>query len=174
MPVPPSLVRTACLFEASGIREKMRVRNHVSPASIAEISFRVVNLHAAIQNDKMIDSQSIRQAALAIYDDLKKWRACLPSNWDYTTIDVSEAEYNTHFKGKAHLYPNPWISELWNSWHSLRIVVSQMILQNEIRSSTPDNTLKSTTISDIQKISAEICISTSSAMYTPREYPWLP
>jgi hypothetical protein len=166
--VPPALVQTTYNFQTSAIRQQWQHRNIASPGSICEISFRMVNLRAAFQNGEVTDPQVIREAALDIDSDLETWRAGVPLNWRYATIDATEAPVGTCFDGKRHVYPSLWIAEVWNSWRTLRILVNQIIVQNELRSSVPGNAQKSIALSIIHQFSTELCISTTSFMDTPR------
>ena len=166
--VPPALVQTAYNFETSAIRQH---RNVSSPGSICEISFRIVNLRAALRNGEVTDPQVIRETALEIDGDLETWRAGVPRNWRYATIDANEAPVGTCFDGKRHVYPNLWIVDVWNNWRTLRILVNQIIVQNELRSSVPDNAQKSIALSIIHHFSTELCISTASFTGTPRRSP---
>jgi hypothetical protein len=166
--VPPVLVQTTYNFEASAIRQQWRHRNIASPGSISEISFRIVNLRAALQNGEVTDPRVIREIALEIDGDLETWRAGVPLNWRYATIDATEALVGTCFDGKRHVYPSLWIADVWNNWRALRILVNQIIVQNELRSSVPDNVQKSVALSIIHQFSTELCISTTSFTGTPR------
>ena len=169
--VPPALVQTAYNFETSAIRQQWQHRNVASPGSICEISFRIVNLQAAFRNGEVTDPQVIRETALEIDGDLETWRAGVPRNWRYATIDATEAPVATYFDGKRHVYPNLWIADVWNNWRTLRILVNQIIVQNELRSSVPDNAQKSIALSIIHQFSTELCISTASFTGTPRRSP---
>jgi hypothetical protein len=172
--VPPALVRTTYNFHTSAIRQQWQHRNVASPGSICEISFRMVNLRAAFQNGEVTDPQVIRETALEIDGDLETWRAGVPLNWRYATIDATEAPVGTCFDAKRHVYPNLWIAEVWNNWYTLRILVNQIVVQNELRSSVPDNAQKSIALSIIRQFSTELCISTASFTGTPRRSLSLP
>ncbi|KIX07330.1 uncharacterized protein Z518_01983 [Rhinocladiella mackenziei CBS 650.93] len=169
--VPPALVQTTYDFQTSAIRQQWQHRRVASPGSICEISFRMVNLRAAFKNGEVTDPQVIRKTALEIDGDLEVWRAGVPPNWRYTTIDAPGAGVDTCFDGKSHVYPTPWIADAWNNWRILRILVNQIIVQNEVRSSVPENAQKSIALSIIRQSSADICISTSSFIGTPRKFP---
>ena len=174
MAVPPALVQSTYNFQSSTIRQQWRHHNLVSPASICEISFRIVNLRAAFKNGEITDPHVIRDIALEIDSDLDTWRAGLPQNWEYATNDATEAPAGTFFDNKCHVYPNLWIAEVWNNWRTLRILVNQIVVQNEFRSSMPDNGQKSLSIIIIQQLSTELCISTASFTGNPRKFFILP
>lgn len=168
MAVPPALVRLTYSFQTSSIRRHWQHRNVASQGSICEISFRMVNLQAALKNGEVTDPQVIRKIALEIDSDLEAWRAGMPLNWRYTTIDATEAPAVTYLNGKRHVYPNLWTAEGWNNWRSLRIAINQIILENEFRLSVPDSVQKSISLSIIRQFSTDLCISTASFAGTPR------
>src|SRR5215469_5390983 len=160
--VPPALVRATYNFQTSTIRQQWQHRKIASRGSICEISFRLVNLRAAFENGEITDPHVIRETALEIDADLETWRAGAPPNWRYSTNNVTEASVGTCFDGKRHVYPNLWVADGWNNWRSVRIVVNQIIMQNELRSSAPDNEQKSIAVPIIRQFSTDLCISASS------------
>ena len=165
--VPPGLVRTTYNFETSGIRKQWKQRNIASPASICTLSFRIVNLRAAFKTGEMTDQQLIRETALDIDRDLETWKAGVPRTWRYATIEDPNTEPGTSFEGKRHVYPNLWIAEAWNNWRSLRILVNQIILQNELRTDMSD--IAERAVEMIRHFSAELCMSISSFTDSPRK-----
>ena len=166
--VPPGLVRTTYNFETSGIRQQWKRRNIASPASICALSFRIVNLRAAFKTGEMTDQQLIRETALDIDSDLETWKAGVPISWRHATIDDPNTDPATCFEGKRHVYPNLWIAEAWNNWRSLRILVNQIILQNELR--TDMSGIAERAVEMIRHFSAELCISISSFTNSPRKF----
>jgi len=176
IPVPPVLMQMSHNFETSATRQQWQHRDVTSPGvtspgSTLEIVFRLVNFRAALKNGEITDPQVIRETALKIDGDLETWRAGVPPNWRYATINAPEAAVGTCFDGKSHVYPNPWIAEFWNHWRTLRILVNQIIVQNEVCSSVPDNAQKSTALSIIHQLSTDLCISSPALMNTPRKSP---
>lgn len=171
MAVPPALVQTSCDFYASTIRDRWRDRKVASPASICEISFRVVNLSAAFENGEITDPQAIRERAMEIDADLETWSAILPQSWRPTIIDAPESHPGIYFDGKRHIYHRRWTAEIWNSWRTLRIVLNQIILRNELISKEPDRKQKFISRSIILQCSTDICLSASSFAGTPCRHP---
>ena len=163
--VPPALVRATYTFQTSIVRQQWQHRKIASRGSICEISFRVINLRAAFGNGEITDPQAIRRTALEIDTDLETWSAGAPPNWRYSANNV-----DTCFGGKCHVYPNLWVAQAWNNWRSLRIVINQIIMQNEFRSSAPDNEQKSISLSIIRQFSTDLCISASNFAGTPRKH----
>lgn len=158
-------MKTAYNFHTSGVREHWQQRNIASPASIFEISFRVVNLVSSIKNGRVTDTSNICAAVVEIDDDLRAWRKSLPPKWKYATVDSSTTTAGTSFDSKCHVYPSLWIAETWNGWRILRIFVNQMILQHGDHCS--DAAQKASDL--IHRLSTDICISTASFADTPRE-----
>ncbi|KIW77983.1 hypothetical protein Z517_07816 [Fonsecaea pedrosoi CBS 271.37] len=169
--VPNALVKATFNFQTGTLRQNWQRANIASPGSITEICFRLANLRAAMKDQGAIDPQAIRATALEIDADLETWRAGLPPSWKYTTVSMSDAANDTHFAGKMHVYPNLWIAEAWNSWRAARILVNQLILQNEACVPNPDNALTDLALSTIRQLCIDICISTHSFRDSPRKYP---
>lgn len=168
--VPPALVQMTYNFKTSGIRQQWQQRNIANPNSIWEISFRIVNLRAAFKNGEVTDPRVIRETALDIDAELETWKASAPPNWRYATNNATEASVGTCFDGKRHVYPNLGIAEGWNNWRTLRIFVNQIIMQNELRSSMPDNVQKFIALVIIHQLSTDLCISASSFTGSPRRH----
>ncbi|KAK4202942.1 hypothetical protein QBC40DRAFT_319686 [Triangularia verruculosa] len=150
--VPPALVKATYNFQSSGIREQLHQRETRNPASICEISFRVVNLRAAVKNGTL-SQKEILERALDIEADLKTWRQGLPSTWEYTTLDDTAG-----FDGKRHVYHNLSMAKVWNNWRTLCILVGRIMVQNEAYEVDP----KLLTLRWMHDLMAEVCISASS------------
>ncbi|KAF2191228.1 hypothetical protein K469DRAFT_720220 [Zopfia rhizophila CBS 207.26] len=160
IPVPPALVQMNDTYKTSNTGER---RSKICPGSIADMSFQLLNLRAAIKRGELTDSKTIRDAATEIDRDLDAWRADIPpSYWSYAAIDASNAPAGTNFNGKCHVYGNLWSAQVWNNWRAVRIVTNQIILQNEVRSSASQSARQSKVISLIRQLSTDICISTPS------------
>ncbi|KIW73095.1 hypothetical protein PV04_01239 [Phialophora macrospora] len=167
--VPSALVQTTYNFQTSTIRRLWRERKVASPGSISEISFRIINLRAALNCGEITDPAAIRATLLELDDDLEAWRVGLNPSWKYSSVyDPDEASSGCWLKGHRHLYPNNWIADAWNNWRGFRIIVKQMILDNEAKSATPDIVQNSHATSVIQEMSADICISIQSFRDHPR------
>ena len=171
MPVPLSLVQTTRHFQTSLIKQQWQKRSVASPGSICVISFRFVNLLAAIRNGEVTDPHVIRREALDIDVDLNAWRATAPPSWGYATIDAPEAAVGTCFDGKAHVYPSLWIADAWSNWRTLRILVNQIVVQIEAHSTVPDSKQKAAALSVIHRLSTDLCISAPSFADSPRKLP---
>ena len=167
IPVPLALVQTTYNFHTSGLRMRMQKRNIASPASISELSYRLVNLGAAFKTGIITDPRIICETALGIDDDLETFRAGIPWYWGYTTVDATDAPTSTFFDGKRYVYPNLWIAEVWNNWRTLRILINQIILQSELRVGMSDDAQRSLEL--IHRFCAELCISIASFADSPRK-----
>ena len=143
-------------------------KHHVaSPASISELSYRLVNLRAAFKTGTITDPRIICETAFEIDDDLEAFRAGIPWYWEYTTVDATDAPTGTFFDGKRHVYPNLWVAEVWNNWRTLRILINQIILQSELRVGMSDQAQRSLEL--IHRFCAELCISAASFAHSPRK-----
>lgn len=169
LPVPPALVQTTFDFQNSGIRRQWQHRNVASPASICEITFRVVNLRAAFKNGTIKSPQKIRQMAFEIDQDFEDWKTTVPWTWRYATVDTSNPVDDSSFNQNAHIYPNVWIADVWNNWRTMRMLVNQIMVENELSSSQPDDELVSHSLQLIQELSNDICISVPNFIGTTRK-----
>lgn len=192
--VPPGLVQSTYQFESGVIRQQWRRRKVASHGSISEISFRLVNLRAAVKNGEITDPRVIHDMALGIDRDLETWRAGVPVEWRYTVVDGSQVAENDRdndgdadtdtdpdldpdhpFEGKLHTYPTLWIAEAWTNWRILRILANQIIMQRQtpLPSIEDDDTpVESTRLARrvIQQLSTDVCISVSSFTGTSRKF----
>lgn len=162
--VPQSLVRSWDGFYTSKTRKWWQRRNLASPNSICEISFRLVNLRAALTAGEITDAQIAVETATGIDSDLVTWRATMPEEWEYTAVDSPDS-----FGGVTHIYPNLWVAEVWKNWRILRILINQMIGENEAGSDKPNEERISQALSVIRQASMELCISCFNFMGTPRK-----
>ena len=133
----------------------------------------MVNLRASFKDGSVIDPRVLRKKALDIEQDLKDWKATVPQAWHYDVVDAGEAASDTCFEGKRHIYGNIWVGEIWNNWRVLRILVNQILYQNEDEFDTPDEHLKATTLSIIHEHSTQICESSPHFANSSREYQTL-
>ncbi|KEF56874.1 uncharacterized protein A1O9_07064 [Exophiala aquamarina CBS 119918] len=163
IPVPKTLMQMWDTFYTSKTRKWWQRRNLATSNSICEISFRLVNLRAALRNGKIAGAQTIIDTAIAIDEDLVTWRTTMPLEWNYTTVDAPD-----NFGGTAHTYPNLWVAEAWKNWRILRILVNQTIYENGGGSSQPSDESISKAPSVIRESSWELCICCSNFMGTPR------
>ncbi|KAK4175490.1 hypothetical protein QBC36DRAFT_189790 [Triangularia setosa] len=150
--VPPALVTATYNFQSSGIREQLHQPETRSPASVCEISFRVVNLRAAVKNGTL-NQEIILARALDIEADLRTWREGLPSAWEYATSDDK-----TGFSGKRQEYGSLSMAKVWNNWRTLCILVGRILVQNE----ACEVDVKAATLKWMHELMAEVCISASS------------
>src|SRR4051812_4290533 len=170
MMVPPVLLRATYEFHSSTIRQRWRQHRIASPASICEISFRLVNLRAAFKSGLSTDAEAIRETALELDGDLENWRVIAARDWSYSTNETPESDVGVSFDGKRHTYPSLWIAEAWNNWRTLRILVNQIIIHTEVRLGGLKRPQTYTSILLIRQLSSDICISTSSFTGTPRTF----
>jgi hypothetical protein len=163
---PQALLQISHNFKTSAMGKR---RKKTQPGSIGDMCFRLLDLRAAIKSD-ITDPKAVREAAMEMDADLEAWRAALQPSWSYATVDAGDAPAGIYFEGKYHIYGNPWTARVWNNWRTLRILVNRIILQNEIRSGTPDSAHESAALSLIHQLSTEICISAPSFIGSPRKH----
>lgn len=169
MAVPSTIVELTKSFEASPMRHNLRRRNLASAGSIAEMSFRVVNLRAATRNGEITDPMSIHRMWKSIDRALSQWKTATPSAWVYvvcTTLTSTNDTYN----GKYHTYPTVSIAEILNNWRTLRIIVNQMILQNAAQLAETDGSSHHEALATISELSDELCASVTGFANTPRKF----
>jgi hypothetical protein len=163
--VPRCLMQSWDTFYTSKTRKGWQHRNLASPSSICSISFRLVNLRAALRNGEITDVQIAIETAIGIDEALVRWRETMPTEWEYTAVESSDS-----FGGSTHIYPNLWVAEVWKNWRIMRILVNQMIGENEAGSSDPNDERISQAVSVVRQSSMEVCIACSSFMGTPRKF----
>jgi hypothetical protein len=174
LPVPQAFYETSQNFQSSSIRREWQIRKVASPGSVSEISFRIVNLSAAIQNGHVTDSETILTQASQIDRELLAWKATVSHSWTYGTVDPARPPGDAYFDGKCHVYPKLWVAEIWNNWRALRILVNQIILSQIPVTHSIDRSKRCDAQSIIRIMSTDICISSSSFLRTPRKSPTLP
>lgn len=163
--VPQYLMQSWDTFYTSKTRKGWQHRNLASRNSICSISFRLVNLRAALRNGEITDVQIAIETAISIDEALVSWRETMPPEWEYTVVDSSDS-----FGGCTHIYPNLWVAEAWKNWRIMRILVNQMIGENEASSNDPNDGRISQTLSVVRQLSMEVCISCSNFMGTPSKF----
>src|ERR1700726_3460350 len=129
---PQALLQISHNFKTSAMGKKTQ------PGPIGDMCFRLLDLRAAIKSDDITDLNVVREAAIETDADLEAWRAALKPSWSYATVNAGNTPSGTYFRGKYHIYDNPWTAQVWNNWRTLRILINRIILQNEIRSGAPD------------------------------------
>ncbi|KAJ6446989.1 fungal specific transcription factor domain-containing protein [Purpureocillium lavendulum] len=126
--VPAALVQTARSFQSSRTRQRWRQGHIATPSSIFEISFRIVNLRARmLRGEEGLNRQAVRKAALDVDEELQRWRAALPAEWNFE-VHVPAAPLENAFGEKRHIYPSLWNAEVWNNWRLVRLLVSRVLL----------------------------------------------
>ncbi|KAJ9144280.1 Fungal specific transcription factor domain-containing protein [Pleurostoma richardsiae] len=178
--VPPALMETSPIFNAGPIEEYFDLDR---PVSIAEPSFRLANLRAAIKKGEITDSVAICEAALQIDRDLDAWSSSVPDEWNYTVVDGEPPDL--YFEGKRHLHKDLWGVHVWNNWRIMRILTNQLILYHggsEVitkvtddgstsllaQLDAPEGSIQAAALARIRELSTDICISSPSIMGSPR------
>ncbi|KAL2862427.1 Zn(II)2Cys6 transcription factor [Aspergillus lucknowensis] len=165
LPVPPALVNTTYGFETSTLRQSWKDGNLATPGSISEISFRLINLRAAIAHG-LVDTLGICEQALAIDADLEDWRLSAMVKWAYQIVPAPESADKVYFSGKQHRYANLWVAKAWLNWRMMRVLVNQLILEN-CSGLGFDVDFKSRARAVVRDLCTEICISVPSFDGTP-------
>ncbi|KAF2475302.1 uncharacterized protein BDR25DRAFT_213918 [Lindgomyces ingoldianus] len=163
---PLALLQISNTYRGS-FMEKHRKKNKPSP--MGDIYFRLLNLRSGIRSRNISDPKVIRKAAVELDNDLQAWRATLPSSWIYATVDAGNTSPGTYFEKKRHIYSSPWTAQVWNSWRTQRILVNQIMHQNEIHYDAPNNANHPSALSIIRQMSTEICISAPNFIGSPRK-----
>ncbi|KAL3458260.1 Alpha/Beta hydrolase protein [Aspergillus heterothallicus] len=166
LPVPPALVNITYEFETSTLRQLWKDSNLATPGSISEICFRLVNLRAMIAQDGHIDPVSVRTEAFKLDTDLEEWKISAQVRWAYEIGCESESIDCRSFMGKYHRYANLWVARAWLNWRLMRILVNQMIIENELKLEF-DEKIVSRARGIVRDLSIEICISVACFDETP-------
>ncbi|KXH47969.1 hypothetical protein CNYM01_02557 [Colletotrichum nymphaeae SA-01] len=172
VPVPPALVEITMQFEAS--RQGAQY-NSLRPGSLAVLGFRLVNLSAAMNTQQITDANAICRIAVDIDSDLNAWASkSSQSDRKFHEIAGDASKKEDNFNGREHVYNSVWGAQVWNNWRSLTIVINRIILDHVDKQSFENDELKEImrfhSISVIQSLSTDICISTPSLSGTPRQY----
>ena len=152
----------------SSLRLRWRNSDVASPASICEISFRLVNLWSAFQNNTQPLEQTCN-SALEIDADLSMWKDGLPSKWRYSLVNATETKDGTLLDGKQHIYSSSWITDVWNNWRALRMLTNQIVLEAEAQTVATNADCISMARSRVQNLARDICISAASFGSSPRK-----
>ncbi|GKT64683.1 fungal specific transcription factor domain-containing protein [Colletotrichum tofieldiae] len=143
------------------------------PLSLAVIGIRLVNLLAAIKKHEITDPDKICQIAFDINNCLKAW-VSLQYHRDFIERDIEEPSVSSSFNRKRHVYESAWGAQIWNNWRSLGIVVNRTMLDYVDGQSFEDGSLKQKmrydSVTSIQRLSTDICISTSNLSGSPRHH----
>ncbi|KAK1636083.1 hypothetical protein BDP81DRAFT_429010 [Colletotrichum phormii] len=170
VPVPPALVEITMQFEAS---RQGTEYNSLPPGSLAVLGFRLVNLSAAMNAQQITDADAICRIAVDIDSDLNAWASrSSQSDRKFHEAEADAPERENSFNGRRHVYNSVWGAQVWNNWRSLSIVTNRIVLDHVDKQNFDDGALKERmrfeSISIIQRLSMDICISTSSLSGTPR------
>ena len=162
LPIPADVVLATCWFEDSAIRKSMEQKEIASRGSIAEISFRLVNLRAAVRSLEVSDSHLIMKAALDIENDLRIWEQGSPAAWRYSSMhDVNKTD-DRQFDHTCHLYPSVWIAEAWNNWRVMRIIANQLLWDHIGINDDERDDKRDAFKSVVEQMSRDICRSVHS------------
>ncbi|KAK1731956.1 uncharacterized protein BDZ83DRAFT_597303 [Colletotrichum acutatum] len=172
VPVPAALVEITMQFEAS--RQGTQY-NSLRPGSLAVLGFRLVNLSAAMNRQQITDANAICRIAVDIDSDLNAWASrSSQSDRKFHEVEADASGKEESFNGRRHVYNSVWGAQVWNNWRSLSIVTNRIILNYLDKQSFESDALKDImrfhSISVIQSLSADICISTPSLFGSPRQY----
>lgn len=149
--------------------------NSLRPGSLAVLGFRLVNLSAAMSTQQITDADAICRIAVDIDSDLNAWASkSSQSDREFHEIEADASGKEDNFNGREHVYNSVWGAQVWNNWRSLTIVTNRIILNHVDKQSFQNDGLKEMmrfhSISVIQSLSTDICISTPSLSGTPRQY----
>ena len=170
-PVPAALAQSAYDFQRSSARQRWRKQNLSSPKSIFMVSLQVVNLWAAIGNVQHHPAHGISEQILDIVHQLEQWRDVLAPNWLYGVVTDPASGPEDPFCGQQHVYPNNWVTEVWNNWRILRILIYKILLQSQVEPFLDDRckTERGKAQSIIRDLSLDICISACTMTKAFRE-----
>ncbi len=165
VPISPAVLQLSRMFDISNMGKR---RKEFRPAPLGSLCFQVLHLRDAIRSGGLKDKQAICKTAVEIDRDLMAWAASLPT---HATADAPVGSPDeTYFQGKTHGYSDLLIAQAWNNWRTLRIIVKQMIIQNEACSDSFDITHASSSAPPmIRQLSDDICISAASFAGSPRK-----
>jgi hypothetical protein len=113
---------------------------------------------------------AILEATMGMEAELMLWKEERTPAWNYDTVTAEDAPKGTYFKGKRHLYSDPWIARVLNNWRTLRIQINRITVDNESYMQEPNSTRLSLAASVIQEMSTDICISVHDFQGSARKF----
>ena len=154
------------------------VRDRDRPQSIADVSFRLTNLRAAIKTGKMTDPIAIREAAKKVDSDLKSRREKLHPIANFYAVKSANVPSEISYNGSCHVYSSDASANVWNNWRALRIIANQIVYHYDEASVDPLSVDSSgeVALSDhpavavIREMSTDICISGTTLANSPRKF----
>ncbi|KAF2175423.1 hypothetical protein K469DRAFT_610743 [Zopfia rhizophila CBS 207.26] len=90
--------------------------------------------HAIDLTKDSSDSASIVATSLKLDKSLEDLKARIPDIWKYEIVPLKEP-MDTVYGNFYHIYPDPWIAQMWNNLRSVRIVLHKVICEQLKRGS---------------------------------------
>lgn len=125
-PLPPFIAEWTVLL-----------RNHTNshePALLAqEAMMQFVMFNAKVRDGSISDPQVIIARSLELDGIiLSIFTSKLPSGWEYQKI-YTTAKADCIYNGCYHMYFNSWISQIWNSMRTLRVMLNELIRETLLK-----------------------------------------
>lgn len=93
---------------------------------VQDVLIRYTTLHAEILNGSLTDPEIILPRALELDQILRNISENPPEGWEYENVFTDEVS-DFVFAGRYHIYFDYWISQIWNSLRSVRILLHEKI-----------------------------------------------
>lgn len=168
VPIPPVLLQMNRWFEASSAGKH---RQETRPGPMGQLCFRFFHIRESLKDRGMADTKPVNEAAIELDHDLATWATALP---DFAIVNAPpDASSAIYFEGKRHIYGDTWVSQVWNNWRALRILVNKILLQDKIRTGDVGSIHAPQTVLLIRQLSRDICMAFPSFVDSPRKEPQL-
>lgn len=93
---------------------------------VQDTMMHYTSLLAEVMQHKLEDRDVIIARSLALDAKLLEIATSVPPGWEYITV-FTEEKSDHIFNGRYHVYQDYWMSQMWNSLRTLRIMIHEMI-----------------------------------------------
>lgn len=166
VPAPAALVEMSQAFERSVMGERRRTGR---PPTMSDICYRLLDTRRALREGEILNPSEVLAVAEEMELALEHWKSQLQSGWSFAVADAAEDPTGVFYEGKRHVYQNLWMAQVWNNWRTLRLSVSQLVLESERQLRAADSDRSLAALAVIHELSAEICTSAAGFAGSPRQ-----
>ncbi|KAE9365950.1 hypothetical protein N431DRAFT_430125 [Stipitochalara longipes BDJ] len=93
---------------------------------IQETMMRFSTLNAEMVQQKLTDKETILAQCLELDAKLLTIQTNVGPGWEYTTVFTEEKSEHV-FNGRYHIYHDYWMSQMWNTLRTARILINEVI-----------------------------------------------
>lgn len=139
--------------------------------SLTNLCFRALGILALRGNKSASAISKMYTDAIALTNDLERWKEALPHSWQYTITTADDnSSSGVFFQGQVHSYGNPWIEQAWNTWRAMQILTNKILVELAGKCVEYEDGRFEAARKVIRDSSTEICISAPNLMHSPRTF----